>query len=53
MTEVYYDPDRWASRKNKGELRDIAHPERSIRSFRAKVEIEKIIQKEKRDVEGD
>lgn len=36
------DPDEFRSRKTMGELRDIAHPERSIRSFMARVLIRKI-----------
>ncbi len=43
------DPDRWRSRKTAGELRDIAHPERNIREFKAKVLLERQIQKEKQD----
>jgi hypothetical protein len=39
------DPDAWRSRKTvdlSTPLRDIAHPERSIREFRAKVLVHKL-----------
>ncbi len=37
------DPDEFRSRKTAGELRDIAHSERSIRSFKARVLIRKLL----------
>lgn len=37
------DPDEFRSRKAAGDLRDIAHPDQTIRSFKARVLVRRLM----------